>query len=436
MRVEIKKMGINGEGIGYLGSKKPVFVDGAFPSEVVEIEIKDETKTYAKGELKKVVRPSKFRVNRACKDEKCKSCSLMGLHPKAQVEEKREVVCQALFKYAHIRKDKIERIRYNEDLFQYRNQIKMPLHEVDDVLKCGLFLPNSNIFTPVPLCKVHDDGIEKMRREIEGLFAKRHAKGYNRKSKKGLRTLVLRHLGDKYQCTLVTGNEELDKQLVKDIMNLPGMVSVGQSINTLPGGEVYGSPVKIIAGDEYLPFTFDGFDLRISNQSFFQLNTKQAKNLYDEVYKMLAGEHYGRIVEAYSGIGVISLKLASLADEIIGIENIPSAVKNAEMNAELNHISNATFICGDAGKEIVKLADEKHIDVIVADPPRTGLSDEFIDCVLQSNASKMVYVSCNLSTLGKDLEKLQQKYDVVKIVPFDMFSHTAHVENVCLLVRR
>ena len=432
MKTEIKKMGINGEGIGYI-NKKPVFVVGAFPDEIVDINVVEDKKTYLIGELKKVIKRSPSRVHKLCKVEKCGSCSLMGLHAKEQAEQKRKVVCQALFKYAGVRVDKIARIEYNVQLFHYRNQIKMPLQEVDGVLKCGLFLPNSNIFTPVEYCVVHEKALEEVRQKIEKLFEMHNAKGYNRKTKKGLRTLVLRHLDGKYQCTLVSGNEVLNMNLVDDIMSIEGMVNVGQSINTLPGGEVFGSSVKIVKGEQYLPFTFDGLDLQISNQSFFQLNTIQAKKLYQGVYNMLKGEHYHLIVEAFSGIGGISLKIADLADEIIGVENIQSAVDNANENANRNNIDNVKFVCNDASKEIVEITKNRQIDAVVVDPPRTGLSDEFIDCLLANKPRKIVYVSCNLSTLGKNLARLQEVYEVKKVVPYDMFSHTAHVENICLL---
>ena len=435
MKIEIKKMGINGEGIGYI-NKKPVFVIGAFTNEIVDVEITEDKNTYLIGEVKKVIKKSDKRISKKCSVEKCGSCSLMGLHPKEQVEEKRKVVCQALFKYANIRMDKIGRIKYNEQLWNYRNQIKMPLHEVDGVLKCGLYLPNSNIFTPVSDCLVHEVEVEQVRKQIEALFEKHHSKGYDRKTKKGLRTLVLRHLDGKYQCTLVSGNEKIDEALIDDIMKIEGMVNVGQSINTVPTGEVFGSPVKVLKGEEFLSFTFDGLNLQISNQSFFQLNTKQAINLYKGVFDMLKGEHYHTIVEAYSGIGGISLKLADLADNIMGIENIPSAVDNANKNALLNGKDNVRFILGDASEEIVKLTKEHTIDVVVVDPPRTGLSDEFINCLLENKPKKIVYVSCNLSTLGKNLAKLNEGYEVKRVVPYDMFSHTAHVENVVLLVRK
>ena len=165
MKLEIKKMGINGEGIGYI-NKKPVFVMGAFPGEIVAVEITEENKTYAVGELQKVIKRSPARVHKACKDKQCASCSLMGLHAKEQVEQKRQVVCQALYKYAGIRVNQISRMVYNEQLFHYRNQLKMPLHDVDGVLKCGLYLPNSNIFTPVEYCMIHEKPLEEMRKKI------------------------------------------------------------------------------------------------------------------------------------------------------------------------------------------------------------------------------------------------------------------------------
>lgn len=435
MKLEIKKMGINGEGIGYI-QKKPVFVMGAYVDEVVDVEIVDDKKTYAIGELKKIIKRSANRVRRKCDVSKCGSCALMGLHAKEQANQKRQLVCQALYKYAGIRVNQIERMQYNENLFCYRNQMKMPLQEVDGVLKCGMFLPNSNIFVPVEKCVVHEVELEVVRKKIEEILNLHHAKGYDKHTKKGFRTLVVRHLGGKFQCTLVTGNETINQDIIDDIMAIEGMVNVGQSINTMTTGETFGSAVKILAGDEFLRFNFDNLELQVSNQSFFQLNTNQAKNLYKGVYNMLKGEHYHTIVEAFSGIGGISLKLADLADEIIGVESIPSAVDNANNNAALNGINNVTFRCNDASDEIMKITSEKHIDVVVVDPPRTGLSDEFIECILENEPKKVIYVSCNLSTLGKNLAVLQSKYQVDRVVPYDMFSHTAHVECIVSLTKK
>lgn len=437
MKIEIKKLGINGEGIGYIDGRKPIFIDGAFVDEVVDVEVIEETKTYAIGKIKGFIKKSKDRIPSVCKVKNCHTCSLMELKAKEQVEAKRQIVAQSLYKYARIPISKIARVQYNPNLFHYRNQLKMPLSMVDGVLRCGLYLPNSNIFIPVEECVVHETELDRRRREIESLLNKYECQAYDKKTKKGYRTLVLRHIHHKYTCTFVTGRDTIPQGLIDDIMKLEGMVNVGQSINTERSSEIFGSDVVVLAGQEYLQIQLLNTILQISNRSFFQLNTAQTIHLYTQVRKFLQEEHYSTIVEAYSGVGGLSLILRDLADSIIGIENIKSAVENANKNAELNHANHVRFILGDAQEELIKLSKSlKEIDVLVVDPPRVGLSDGFKDCVLAVKPRKMVYVSCNLSTLGKDLAVLQKEYNVVKVVPYDMFSHTALVENVVLLERR
>ena len=141
-------------------------------------------------------------------------------------------------------------------------------------------------------------------------------------------------------------------------------------------------------------------------------------------------------MEAYSGIGAISLYLRNKAERIIGIESIKDAVVNANRNAKLNHSDHVHFLCADAADKLLYLSKKETIDVLIVDPPRTGLDDAMLACILQSRIREMVYVSCNPATLGKDLGVLQKRYQVKKIVPIDMFSHTPHIESVCVLNRR
>lgn len=437
MRIEIKKMGINGEGIGYTPSNKPVFVEGVFVGEVADVEIIEETNKYARGKVIKRIKVCEDRIKRVCDVEKCNACSLMELKAKKQVELKRQTVAQSLYKYAGIPLNKIERITYNPSLFHYRNQLKMPMQMVEGVLRCGMYLPNSNVFVPVEACKVHEKVLDDRRREIEKILNDHNCQAYDKKTKKGYRTLVLRHLEGKFQCTFVTGKDKISDAVLDDIMKLPGMVNVGQSLNTEKGSEIFGSNIRILRGDKGIEANLLDTRLFISNRSFFQLNTEQTKQLYGCVRKLLSNEKYELIVEAYSGVGGLSLVVRDLANKIIGIESIQEAVDNANYNASLNDAEHVSFMVGDAGEKLKKLTQEYcNIDALVVDPPRTGLSDQFLECVLDSIPNKIVYVSCNLSTLGKDLAVLQKKYNVEKVIPFDMFSHTPLVENVVLLTRK
>ena len=190
-----------------------------------------------------------------------------------------------------------------------------------------------------------------------------------------------------------------------------------------------------LAGETHLPLELDGMKLEISPRSFFQLNTKQAVKLYRTIASMV-GDNKNLIVEAYSGIGAISLYLKDKAKEIIGIESIKDAVVNANKNAKLNNCEHISFICDDAANKLTYLSKKRNIDVLVVDPPRSGLDDAMLSCILKSKIKEIIYVSCNPATLGKNLAVLSSRYEVEKIQPVDMFPHTPHVESVVSLKRK
>ena len=175
----------------------------------------------------------------------------------------------------------------------------------------------------------------------------------------------------------------------------------------------------------------EDIQLSLLPRSFFQLNTKQSVNLYNVVKDWMPRSK--TTVEAYSGIGAISLFVKDKAQEIIGVESIQDAVDNANENAILNHADNVSFICEDAGIALAHLVQEKDVDTLIVDPPRSGLDDTMKETILKSKIKTMIYVSCNPATLAKDLGVLKKEYRIVKIQPVDMFSQTPHVETVVLL---
>lgn len=193
--------------------------------------------------------------------------------------------------------------------------------------------------------------------------------------------------------------------------------------------------VVLLAGEKYLPLQLEDIQLQISPRSFFQLNTKQAIQLYRNIAAMIPAK-CNLLVEAYSGIGGISMYLKDKAKEIIGIESIKDAVVNANQNAKKNGCEHVSFLCADAADKLIYLSKKRNIDVLVVDPPRSGLDDAMLDCILRSKIKNIVYVSCNPATLGKNLAVLQNRYRVERIQPIDMFPNTSHIESICLLVRK
>lgn len=436
MKVTIKKVGINGEGIGFI-DRTPVFVPGALIDEEVDIRVIEREKRYAKGELQRVIQKSKSRIEPKCKSQRgCGSCPLQIAKYPSQLGYKVDLLKQSLIKYAQVNPRKIEKIIASEEFFEYRNQFKLPCANNEyGELASGLYMPNSNYFIEVPKCWVHEAGLERTRQDIMNVLQRHHMEAYDHQEKTGIRSIVARGFDGKYQCTIVTGNGELSKEIVRDLMQIKGMYSLWQSIHTVKKTpEVFGPKLLHLDGEKCLPLELDGMKLNISPRSFFQLNTKQVVQLYRSIASMVEG-HKSLIVEAYSGIGAISLYLKDKADEVIGIESIKDAVVNANENAKLNNCDHVSFICDDAATKLTYISKKRSIDVLVVDPPRSGLDDAMLDCILRSKIKEIIYVSCNPATLGKDLSILTASYRVERVVPLDMFPHTPYVETIVKLSR-
>ena len=227
--------------------------------------------------------------------------------------------------------------------------------------------------------------------------------------------------------------EDLSEEFIHDVTQLEGVVSIWQSVKTETKREVFGD-MRFIWGEEKMHLRLEDKQLSLLPRSFFQLNTKQSVNLYNLVKDWMPRSK--TTVEAYSGIGAISLFVKDKAQEIIGVESIQDAVDNANENAMLNHADNVSFICEDAGSALAHLVQEKEVDTLIVDPPRSGLDDTMKETILKSKIKTMIYVSCNPATLAKDLGVLKKEYRIVKIQPVDMFSQTPHVETVCLMSRK
>ena len=436
MKVTIKKMGINGEGIGYI-DRLPVFVPGALCGEEVDIQVVEKNGRYAKGKIVKILRRSDKRVRPICEiQRRCGACPYMVSEYEEQLRYKREDLRQSLIKYAQINPRLIEDIVPSAHTLFYRNQFKLPCAMEDGELVNGMYMPNSNIFVPMKTCYVHEKELEIMRRRILKVLNRYHVRAYDWHQKRGLRYLIVRGFDNKFQCTLVSGEENFDEEMIRDLMNLEGMTSLWQSYQTSKKAvELFGSKMILLGGERHLMLDLNGLKLPISPRSFFQLNTQQAKAMYECIASMVEG-HKERIVEAYSGIGGISMYLKDKADEVIGIEIIKDAVLNARQSARENGIGNVQFVCADAADKLLYLSKKNSIDLLVVDPPRSGLDDAMLAVILRSKIREIIYVSCNPSTLAKNLAVLSERYKVKRIVPFDMVPNTAKVETIVKLERK
>lgn len=432
-KIKIVKMGINGEGIGYVDDKI-VFVDGALLDEEVEIKIQEDHGSYCKAQMVKIIVPSSFRCEPACRIyERCKACALMNYRYSKQLAYKQQMVKEAMIKYAKLDPALVKPTVPTRKLY-YRNQLKLPLKMIDKKLCSGMYKANSNHLVYINHCLVHEKGLEEIRKYVMDVLNHFQCRDYNPAISKGYRYLVIRGFEDRYQVTLVTGKQQIDPQIVEMLKKNAKIISIYQNINTAKNNlEIMSNNFKHLGKQRFLDFKIDDIELRLLPNSFFQLNLEQATNIYHEVLNII-GDDCDLMVEAYCGIGAMSLMASAKCKRIIAIESVENAIKNAKDNAQKNGIHNINFVVNDAGNELKKIAD--HIDVLLVDPPRTGLDEKMIKAIKEKLPSKIIYVSCNPSTLGKNLMLLKSNYDVKKILTYDMFAQTPHVESISLLIKK
>ncbi len=434
MKLEIVKAGINGEGIAFF-KRKPVFIEGCFPDEVVDADLIDEGRHY-KGRLKAILKKSQDRIRSVCSyADKCGACALMGLKYDGQLAIKMQLLENALYKYAEY-EGKIEGIVRSDDVYGYRNKCNLPIIDYNGKLVNALYKQGSNHPCLITTCFIHEESVEEIRRKILDVLNRYKLQAYDRREKKGMRQLIVRAFDKGAQAVLVTGNDTLKENVIADLKKIKGLKSLFQGINTVRD-PIRMMPEKLrpLFGKEKIEVKSLNYELELSPQAFFQLNHKQAEQIYKDAAALIK-EKQKLIIEGYCGIGTISLAMHDKAEKIIGIEIIEKAIKDAKDNAKKNKVENVEFRCGDAAKEIRKIVEKEKADVIVVDPPRTGLDDELLKTLLKSKAKQIIYISCNPSTLGKDLYILKKEYEIHLVRGYDMFPNTPLVETLVELVRR
>lgn len=434
MKIKIEKTGINGEGIGYL-KNKPIFIASTLPQEIVEAEIVLEKDRYAIANCLRIVEKSVKRVEAACAvQDRCGGCALMITDVAYQEELKINNLKQSLMKYmGKFDFRLISKINSNPQAYNYRNQCKHPMKMEKNRLVAGFYKAGTNHFVSIKECIIHDDELELAKNAIVNLLNKHRCIDFDPPKSQGIRTLIVRHMQDEIQVTIVTGKMTLEQRLIDDIMKVKNVTSLYHTVNTdRHAMDPFGKRLVHIAGKETLDFEFENLKFSLNPKAFFQLNTHQASLLFKAVTDLVPENK--KVVDAYCGIGALSLLLAKKSQKVIGIEFSADAIESANLNARLNHINNIEFIVGDAAQKLASLNNE--FDVLVIDPPRSGLSDEMIKAMLSHSFKEIVYISCNPSTLAKNLNELKSKYRIKQIQPFDLFTHTPLLETVVHLVRQ
>lgn len=441
LKLDIRKQGINGEGIGYY-QKVAVFVPGAILKEIVNVEVVSSFDNYAIANIIDIERVSNRRITPPCKYyDDCGGCHMQHIDYKEQLKIKQSIIKQSLRRYTNI---DINKVVINKTIgmdkpFYYRNKSQMPFRNTNFGLALGFYKPNSNHFVFVDECIVHSEEINKINRHVLKLMRKYHQKAFDMRNKEGiLYYLVVRYLEKTESASVLFIVKKPDKILdtiAKELINdIKTVKSVSFSINNPKSNLVISDKVHLLVGEEKIKETYDKYHFQISPDAFHQMNTEQMGKMYKLIIDLANIEKNMTIFDLYSGIGITSILLAEQARKVYGIDYSESSIENALVNAKINGVKNVEFIQDHVEGALPKLLSKKiKPDILVLDPPRTGMSDAVIETVRQVLPKQIIYVSCNPSTLAKNISDLTDKYRVISINPIDMFPQTASVESVTLL---
>jgi 23S rRNA (uracil-5-)-methyltransferase RumA len=441
--ITVKRLGINGEGIGYY-KRKITFIPGALPDEVVDVVVTNVTEKFIEARVRKIKQQSPQRVT-PVDNQEVGGFELEHLSYSGQLEFKRDVIRQALEKYkpAGFNHYDLRPTIGMENPAGYRNKAQFPVREVNGKLAVGMYKRNSHDLVDLPAVSTQHPATLKVVRGVRDILAELGTPIYNEKKNNGIiKTLIARvseSTGD-VQLTIVTNSDFLPgaENIIAAInQRLPEVVSISQNINPGKTSLVWGDDTKLLWGSEYITETINGKTFKLSPRAFLQLNPRQTQRLYTEAISALDLTHADKLIDAYSGVGTIGITLADHAGEVRGMDTIPEAIDDANENVADNDIKNATYFTGAAEKLIPEWVSEGWTaDALVVDPPRTGLDEALRKTILATKPDKFVYISCNASTLARDLVDLTKVYDVDYIQSIDMFPQTARWEGVVKLTKK
>ncbi|MDR6999115.1 tRNA (uracil-5-)-methyltransferase [Neobacillus niacini] len=439
----IKRLGINGEGVGYF-KRQVVFVPGALPGEEVVVQATKINPKFAEATIKKIRIKSPHRVQPLCPVyDQCGGCQLQHLGYDQQLKEKRDIVIQSLERHTKLDANKLD-IRETigmEDPWGYRNKSSFQVGQRDGKVLAGLYGLNSHLLIDIDQCAVQHSKTNEATAQVKRILEELKIPIYNEKTRKGIVRTIVTRVGvqsGELQVVLITSQKELPKKelLIAEIQKrLPNVKSIVQNINGQKTSLIFGEETVSLAGSEVIQETLGDLQFELSARTFFQLNPTQTVKLYNEVKKAAGLTGTEKVVDAYCGVGTIGLWLADQAAEIRGMDVIPESIEDAKKNAKRHGITNTKYVPGKAEEVLPKWVKKGwKPDVMVVDPPRTGLDNQLLQTILQVKPEKLIYVSCNPSTLAKDIQTLSPKYEVKYIQPVDMFPQTAHVE-CCALIK-
>ncbi|WP_246070582.1 23S rRNA (uracil(1939)-C(5))-methyltransferase RlmD [Paenibacillus kobensis] len=483
--VDIVGLTHDGEGVGRANGFT-LFIHGALPGEKALVKVLKVKKQYGYAKLLRLLETSPDRVSAPCEIYKqCGGCQMQHMSYDAQLRWKRQHVVDNLTRIGKlqvegepVRPARVSEagdeaalaaeadslLHYPQDSgiivhptigmdepWRYRNKAQVPIGmaiaDLEDGAAGGLiggfYAQGSHRIIDMDACLIQHERNDDVVRQIKRIGTELGITAYDEESGRGLLRHVVVRTGfvtGEVMVVLVTNGAHIphkDQWIAGIRAALPDVNSIVQNVNTRDTNVIFGEETKTLWGSDVIYDELDGIRFAISARSFYQVNPDQTVALYRKAveYAGLTGQE--NVIDAYCGIGTISLFLARQAGRVYGVEVVPEAIEDAKRNASLNGIANAEFEAGLSEVVIPRWREEGiAADVIVVDPPRKGCDPALLDTIVRMKPERVVYVSCNPSTLARDLRVLEDGgYKTVEVQPVDMFPHTVHVESVALLVR-
>lgn len=440
--LKIKRMGINGEGIGFY-KKTLIFVPGALKGEEVFCQISSVRRNFAEAKLLKINKKSKNRVDPACSIYKeCGGCQIMHLQYDKQLEFKTDVIRQALMKFKPEGYENYE-IRKTIGMSEpehYRAKLQFQVRSFGGNVRAGLYAQGTHRLIDIKDCLVQDRLTQEMINRVAELLGKYKLPIYNERKIAGVRTVMIRRAqaSGEIQLIFITSKRlDFDDVVIELVREFPELKTVAVNINASKTSDIYGQITEVIWGQESINEEVLDYGFSLSPRAFYQLNPKQTQILYSEAVNALDVKEDDDLIDAYCGVGTIGLAFAGKVKSVRGMDIIPEAIQDAKENALHMGFTNTHYEAGKAEDIIPRWYSEGfRANALIVDPPRTGLDDKLLNTILKMPPEKMVYVSCNTSTLARDLVTLTKVYHVHYIQSVDMFPHTARTEAVVKLQRK
>ncbi len=387
-----------GQGITRIDNKI-TFVSKTVSGDIINLEITKSHKNYNEAKLLKIVKPSPDRIEYKCPYyNKCGGCNIANLEYTNQLKYKKEKVINIFKKYNKI--DINPTIIASDEILHYRNKITLQYNE-----KLGLYEEKTHNIIEIEECLL-------MPQKVNDIIKLLNKYNYNT----SLQKIVIRIINNQVMINIIA--KDISKSLIEILKNLD--VSVYHNS-------------KYISGNKVLIETLNNYKFSILPDSFFQINKKQTINLYNQIVEYANPQKEDKVLDLYCGVGTIGIYLSKYCKEVLGIEINKSSIENANINKKLNNVENISFIEADVSKV---LSMKYKADIIIVDPPRSGLDKNTIETLIKINPKKIVYVSCDPITLSRDINLLKNNYILKDIKLYDMFPETYHVESVCVLERR